>query len=93
MIAITSMPPTIACSCTLWMARSMKRDWSSRTCRRMPVMSALMRSTSRLTPSAIWMVLVPDCLVTCMRMPLTPLMRMNERRSSVESVTSAMSRM
>ncbi len=85
MIAITSRPPSMACSCTLPMARSMNRDWSSRTCSLMPSTSPLIRSTSRFTPSAIWMVLVPDCLVTCMRMPLTPLMRMNERRSSVVS--------
>ena len=91
MMAMTSRPPIIACSCTLSMARSMNFDWSSSTCSLMPATSRLMRSISRFTPSAIWTVLVPDCLVTCMRMPGLPLMRMNERRSSVVSRTSAMS--
>ena len=81
-----------ACSCTLPMARSMKRLVVEDL--QLDALDVGVDALDfRLTPSAIWMVLVPDCLVTCMRMPLTPLMRMNERRSSVVSRTSAMSRM
>ena len=43
-------------------------------------------------PSAIATVFLPDCFVTCRRTPGLPLMRVNERRSSVVSMTSAMSR-
>ena len=56
-----------------------------------PGTSRLMRSISARTPSAICTVLVPDCLVTCMRTPGRPLMRRTDRLSSVESMTSAMS--
>ena len=42
---------------------------------------------------AIATVFVPDCLVMRSRTPALPLMRVNERKSSVESLTSAMSRM
>ena len=51
-----------------------------------PGTSRLMRSISARTPWAICTVLVPDCLVTCMRTPGLPLMRRTERMSSVESL-------
>ncbi len=93
MTRTTSRLPSSACSRTLPIDRSMKIDWSSSTVRATPGTSRLMRAISARTPSAICTVLVPDCLVTRMRMPGVPLMRVNWRRSSVVSRTSAMSRM
>ena len=54
--------------------------------------SRLIRAISALTASAIATVFSPDCLVTRIRIAGLPLIRVNERRSSVESFTSAMSR-
>ncbi len=51
-----------------------------------------MRSISRVTASATATVFSPDCFVTRRRTPGLPLMRVTDRRSSVVSRTSAMSR-
>jgi len=71
----------------------MKSELSSSTCSRTPGTSRLMRSISALTPWAMATVFSPDCFCTRMRTPGRPLIRMNWRRSSVASFTSAMSRM
>ena len=55
--------------------------------------SRLILAISARTALAISTVLVPDCLVMRSRTPGLPLMRVKERKSSVESLISAMSRM
>ena len=92
MIRTTSTDPIITCSWTAPIERSMNLALSSSSDSRMPGTSRLIRSISARTPSAICTVLVPDCFVTCMRTPGRPLMRRIDRLSSVESLTSAMSR-
>ena len=52
MIRTTRMPPIIACSCTLLMAREMKSELSCVTVILMPGTSLLTRSTSARTSSA-----------------------------------------
>jgi hypothetical protein len=91
MMSMTSAPPTSACSCTDVIARLMKIELSFSTVILIPVEPWLMRSISWRTPSAICTVLVPDCLVMLSRTPGRPLIRVKLRKSSVESVTSAMS--
>ncbi len=59
----------------------------------MPVTSRFTRSTSARTPWATATVFLPDCFWIWIWTPGLPLMRMNERRCSVASFTSAMSRM
>ncbi len=81
-----------ACSWTLLIARSMKSELSCITIIWMPGTSRLTRSTSSFTPWATSTVFLPDCFCTCSCTPGLPLMRMNERRCSVASFTSAMSR-
>ena len=70
----------------------MNFDWSLRSVRRTLGTSRLVRSISARAACAIATVFLPDCFVICMRTPALPLMRWNERRSSVVSRTSAMSR-
>jgi hypothetical protein len=77
---------------TLSIERWMKIELSSSTISRTFGTCWLMRSISALTASAIATVFSPDCFVTRMRMAGVPLIRVNDRRSSVESFTSAMSR-
>ena len=91
MMRMTRKAPIIACSLTASIERLMKIELSSSTARRRPGISRLIRSISTRTASAISTVFFPDCFVTRIRMPGFPLMRVNERRSSVESLTSAMS--
>ena len=91
MMRMTSTEPSITCSCTALIERSMNFALSSSIEMRTPGTSRLMRSISARTPWAICTVLVPDCLVTDSRTPGRPLMRSTERTSSVESLTSAMS--
>ncbi len=71
----------------------MKIELSSSTVSDTLGISRLILATSARTVSAISTVLVPDCLVMRSRTPGLPLMRVNDRKSSVESFTSAMSRM
>ncbi len=54
----------------------MKTELSSSTVSLMPGTSRLMRSTSARTAVAIATVFLPDCLVTCIRTPGLPLIRM-----------------
>ena len=89
---MTRKAPIIACSLTASIDRSMKIDCRRARVSRRPGISRLMRSISARTASAIATVFLPDCFVTCIRTPGLPLMRVNERRSSVVSLTSAMSR-
>ena len=91
MTRMTRIDPSIACSLTESIARPMNTDWSSSIVSLMPGISRLIRSTSSLTASAIWTVFSPDCLVTRRRTPGLPLIRVNDRKSSVASSTSAMS--
>ena len=77
---------------TLSIDRSMKIELSSSTISLTFGTSWLMRAISAFTASAIATVFSPDCLVTRIRIAGVPLIRVNDRRSSVASFTSAMSR-
>jgi hypothetical protein len=93
MMSTTRMPPTRACSWTLLMARSMKSELSCITSMWTFWTSAFTRATSALTPLATEIVFLPGLLLDLSWTPGLPLMRMKLRRSSVLSLTSAMSRM
>ena len=91
MIRMTSTEPSITCSCTALIDRSMNFALSS---------SIEQLNAGHLAVDALDLGahalrdlhgVVPDCLVTCRRTPGLPLMRRTERMSSVESLTSAMS--
>ncbi len=70
----------------------MYTELSSRISSLMPGTDWLMRWISSRMAVATLTVFSPDCLVTCIRTPGFPLIRITDRMSSVESLTSAMSR-
>ena len=92
MMPTTRKAPRMAASLTLSIDRWMKIELSSSTISFTLGTSRLMRAISAFTSSAMATVFSPDCLVTRIRIAGLPLIRVNDRRSSVASFTSAMSR-
>ena len=93
MTRMTNTDPSMTASRTEAIDCSMNTALSFETDSCTPGTSRLMRATSRWTASEIATVFSPDCLVTRICTPGWPLTRVNERKSSVPSRTSAMSRM
>ena len=92
MIRMTSSEPIITCSCTAWIDRSMNLALSSSTFSLMPGHLAVDALDLRAHALGDLHRVGARLLVTCMRTPGRPLIRSTDRLSSVESLTSAMSR-
>ena len=88
----TNKAPTDTIFWTLETDRSMNSEVSLRTETSTPGTWRLTRTSSSRTRRAIAIVFSPDCFVTDICNPGRPLIRTIERRSSVVSRTSAISR-